>query len=152
MKLLINLLYCFLIFIVLNNLVSNCISFFLGYNYIYINGVVCKSEINYNGWIVIVFFIIFKGLLLLSYLFYNVRWIRFYLIIEVLIIGVLLLDFVFNSYLIQYFYSNRPIFVLSLYLFDNYLIQVLISIISLILLRKTFFDRIKTVSDKKVNF
>lgn len=152
MKLLFNLLCGFLIFIVLNNVFLNCITYFLGYNYIYINGVVCKSEVNYNGWIVIALFLTFKALIFLINIFINAKWLRFYLIIEVFITGVLLFDFVFDSSLIQYFYSNRPIFVFSLYFFDSYLIQVLSSIIALILLRNTIFDKFKTLSDRKINF
>lgn len=139
MKLELNLIFkvfiSYFIFLILNNLFLNAVSYFLGYNYLYTVGTVCDlTVINKNGKIIVTSFILLKFIIYFLYYRYNLKILEYYLICEISILIALIFDSIFNSNTIIYFYSNRPIYVLSLFIFNNYLIQVVLSILSFALL------------------
>lgn len=125
--------YC--VFFIVNNLFLNTVSYFIGYNFFYTIGIVCDlTSINKSGKIIIILFTLFKFIIYLLYYKYNYRVLKYYLICEFLILIALIFDDIFNINIIKYFYSNRPIYVLSLFIFNNYLIQIILSILSILLL------------------
>lgn len=134
----------FPLYIIANNIVINLVSVIVfQYYYFYIYGVNCTVDFKTRGIVITTAFVLFKIVILLAYYYKKYDFLFYYLIFDVIISLVLLFDFLFGTLWIAYFFSNRPIINLSKYLFGNYMLVIIQSAITLLIIlkRKEFLKK-----------
>lgn len=126
-------------YVILNNLIFGLLSWLYGYTFQpkYFCEV-CSSGYTSYGVIVLICFFLLKAIVYFLY-FKKYDWLKYYILIDISIPMAMLVDMLFNfllksksSNLVMYYCSNRPVHNFSLYLFGNYFLVVLISIIGII--------------------
>ena len=134
---LLKLLIGFPLYIIANNIVINLVSVIVfQYYHFYIYGVNCVPGFSTKSIVITTVFILFKIAVLIGYYYKKYDFLFYYLIFDVIISLVLLFDYLFGTLWIAYFYANRPIINLSKYLFGNYTLVILQSVITLLIILK----------------
>jgi len=126
----------FVLFVLLNNLVINLTTFFLGFNRLYLYGFSCEGGINNKGTIILIIFICYKISVILLYL-RKVKYIGYFLVVEAMFLPAYLFDYFTNSNILGVYYSNRPIISISWHLTNSYFLAVLYAVLCMIILIKT---------------
>lgn len=138
LKTILKLIIGFPLYVIANNIVINLVSIIgFQYYYFYLYGVNCTGDFSTKGVVITTVFILFKLIVIALYTYSKkCSFLFYYLIFDVLIGIALLFDTLFNTFSIAFFYSNRPLLNLSHYLFGNYTLAFILSIITLALIIK----------------
>ncbi|QYJ68764.1 hypothetical protein [Flavobacterium litorale] len=146
----VKLLIGFPLYVLANNIIANLGSLILfQYCYFYIYGVSCTGGFNTKSAVITFIVVVFKLLIIALYNYTKKgSFLFYYLIFDVIISVVLLLDYLFGTLWIAYFYSNRHMINLSKYLFGNYALVIIQSVIVLlVLLNKKGILKRKHITD-----